>query len=260
MAFERNLPDSRFLTPRVEGEYKVLIPSDVIGRELLIGREQENSRAYQRRLKYMPETPGYKAESLVKRYQQERFLDELVDLAVEGAIIRSEYEHAVAAAIGGTVSSAISKQADKGFISGVLTSPVAALGLIVDIGRNSVDAVAGVNEAHQKMSREYYRRAAEYITVHSSIMKSERRNWLSWSAADVDRAYLSTNRIEWFGHGEALVGLHLEINHAIAGMNKAKAEGRALAEGRIKRQAIDIASPFIDGFVSKILPSGHKPK
>lgn len=212
------------------GDNTVRLPSDVFGKELYDQRDKEQSRAKRLREKFLPTIPGFVAEKLTNRYAQDKYLDKLTELAVDAVLIKEKVPFAMAAACVGAVVD---------WVKDFRTNPVS---LFTKIGDN----IAAVKKESLQLTQLYNKKSLEYLNLVNVMMQDERRDWQLYRMSEMDRAYFSQNRQEWFFVGAALSGLHHSVNYSVNEMDRATLESYKRIEGSTMREILNPGLSLLD--------------
>lgn len=229
---------------RPYGDTSIRSQGDVFGKMLYDDLETapEKKRGRRLREKYLPDIPGFKAEKLTNRYAQDVYLDKLTELAVDANLIQDRYPLAIVCGAFGAVV-----DWGKELVSGNTYNPIKLVG---SLGTKILDNMAAAKKESLHLSQLYNRKSLEYLHLVNTIMQDERRDWQLYRISEMDRAYFSHNRLEWFFVGSALTGLHQAVGFSVMEMDKAMLESNKKLEGSQMREILNPGLGLLDSVLS----------
>jgi hypothetical protein len=240
---EELIPFSTFDKKRKGDDLSIKTTTDAVGKELLERNRRENPRGARLREKYLPELPGYQPDKLVNRYQLERYVEKMLALRPEAQLVTYKVPGAIVSAVLG----AFSKEAtDASWVTALGKGPFRAV-------RRSLDVFAQAEEGRVKMIQEFQKRKIEYMQLQHTVMLAERRDWQHWRSFEQERAYVTPNRLEWFFLGNALTGIHQDVEFKVGEMDGFIKQINARIDGAALRRQADIAAPFVSGVIDNTI-------
>jgi hypothetical protein len=247
--YYNNVPFSKYSKPREDGDRSIRSAEDVFGVEALKNRDEADAPGTRFRRMMDIGLPGFKADNLSNLSAQEMYFDKLVELRVEAELIKDKVTP-FTIMLGGIGAIAQSFRGVLDSAKNIAKDPLKPAREIASIpGRviaGGMDIYSQANKESKLLHQAYHNKYAEYLQLCLAITLSERRDWQSYRLAEMDRAYFSQNRQEWFMMGNALSGLYQSVNFSVNEMDRSIKEAHAGVEGSNRRAALDIAFGFAD--------------
>lgn len=250
------VPLSKHSVPRKVGDRTIRSSGDIFGAEALDRREQENSLGYRVRKKLGIELPGGPSDNLRNEAAREIFVDKLVELNVESRLVKDRVTPLTL--IFGSSLSAVTQTltgmwaASRNIHKNPLGPAQELFSLPFRVINGAIDQYSQAFKESNELKKLYHSKSSEYLQMYQGILAAERRDWQSYRLAEMDRAYLSQNRQEWFFLGNALAGLYQALDLSVGDMDRAIKVSNAKVVGSNQRALSNIGFNLVDWAVSKL--------